>query len=94
MDPTGRFAEALVGEVPMDELARLVLAHVKACEPASHTVVTGVMAAVIAGDEETASAIAESGTHALDDDQRRATAERCRLRNALSVASILDPLPV
>lgn len=95
MDTTGRFLDALVGEVPMPELAALVLAHVEAQEhPSSHTVVTGVMAAVISKDEPTATRIAELGVAVLDSEQRAATAERCTLRGATSVASILDPLPV
>ena len=92
MDPTGSFVEALVGEIPMGELALLVLAHVRACDPAAHTVITGVMAAVIGGDEETAAAIAESGASILDPEQRAATAERCILRGATTVASILEPV--
>lgn len=91
MDTTGRFVDELLGEVPMDELAALVLAHVEARGTASHAVVTGIMASLIAGDEGTAIRIAERGVDTLDNEQRSAAAERCRLRGAHIVATILEP---
>ncbi len=91
MDTEGKFVDALIGEIPMDELASLVLAHVEAGGTGPHTVVTGIMASLIAGVEETAVRIAELGSGALDDEQRSATAERCRLRGARTVADLLAP---
>lgn len=94
MDTTGRFVEGLMGEIPLAELSALVLAHVESREPTPHTVITGIMAAVLSEDEVTASDIAAQGVCVLDAEQRAATAERCRLRGATTVASLLDPLPV
>jgi hypothetical protein len=95
MDPTGAFAQALVGEIPMGELAKLVLAHAQASErPVAHSIIIGIMAAVIAHDEQIATAIADAGAGALDEDQRSATAERCRLRGATAIANLLDPASV
>ena len=94
MDLSGGFVDALLGEIPMSELAALVLAHAAAPEPAPHAIVTGIMAAVLAEDETTATRIAELGAHALDGEQRSAAAERCRLRDATTVADLLDPVRV
>ncbi len=90
MDPTGGFTPALVGEIPMHELAALVLAHVQSHAPDAQTVITGIMAGVISGDEATATRIAELGAESLDPEERAATAERCRLREANGVATILE----
>jgi hypothetical protein len=93
MDTTCGFVDSLVGDIPMIELSALVLANAEAQTPTSHAVITGIMAAVLSNDETTAARIAELGLDSIDTEQRAATADRCRLRGATTVAAILEGAP-